>query len=89
MLVSGAVPRGLVPRTRHAKYGSLAHRATTSQRSSPTQDEIKILLDKAEGITRTLVHVAIFTGMRASELRGLTWPDVDLKEQVIPRPPTR
>jgi integrase len=45
----------------------------------PTRDEVRRLLDAApEGRNRTLLMVAAFTGLRASELRGLRWPDVNL-----------
>jgi integrase len=43
----------------------------------PTQDELKAILRAAEGYWRPLVVTAIFTGLRASELRGLPWKDVD------------
>jgi integrase len=36
-------------------------------------------LDTAAGRYRPLLLTAIFTGLRASELRGLRWSDVDLK----------
>ena len=36
-------------------------------------------LDTAAGRFRPLLLTAIFTGLRASELRGLRWDDVDLK----------
>jgi len=50
----------------------------------PTRDEIKRLLDAApEGRTRTLLMVAAFTGLRASELRGLRWPDVNFSRSTI------
>jgi integrase len=48
----------------------------------PTPEEIKRLLHAAADAPiglRTLLIVAIFTGLRASELRGLRWKDVDLK----------
>jgi integrase len=44
----------------------------------PTKDEIRALLTHAQGRYRLLLVTAIFTGLRASELRGLTWGDVDL-----------
>jgi integrase len=47
----------------------------------PTIDEIKALLRALEGSKwRPLLLTAIFTGLRASELRGLRWSDVDLKK---------
>jgi integrase len=44
----------------------------------PTKDEIRALLAVAQGRWRPLILTAIFTGLRASELRGLTWSDLDL-----------
>ena len=45
----------------------------------PSRDEIKRILDAANrGRRRPLMVTAIFTGLRASELRGLTWDAVDL-----------
>jgi len=45
----------------------------------PTPDEIKRILNAASGQLRPLLMTAIFTGLRASELRGLCWDDIDLK----------
>ena len=44
----------------------------------PTKDEIRAILAHAQGRWRPLLVTAIFTGLRASELRGLRWSDVDL-----------
>jgi integrase len=46
----------------------------------PTKDEIRAILAVAQGRIRPLIVTAIFTGLRASELRGLTWDDVDLEQ---------
>jgi integrase len=43
----------------------------------PTRGEIKAIVDKLEGRWRPFFLVAIFTGLRASELRGLCWRNVD------------
>jgi integrase len=45
----------------------------------PTTDEIKRMIAAAIGRQRPFLITAIFTGLRGSELRGLKWPDVDLK----------
>jgi integrase len=45
----------------------------------PTREEVKCILDAATGRLRPLLVTATFTGLRASELRGLRWEDVDLK----------
>jgi integrase len=46
----------------------------------PEPNEIKAIIGKLEGRWRPLLLTAIFTGLRASELRGLRWSDVDLKK---------
>ena len=45
----------------------------------PSPDEIKAILAHAKGRWRPFLVTAAFTGLRASELRGLRWCDVDLK----------
>jgi integrase len=45
----------------------------------PTPDEIGRILAGARGRWRPFLVTAVFTGLRASELRGLPWTDVDLK----------
>src|SRR5262245_4062540 len=47
----------------------------------PTPDEMRAIVAKLDcaGRHRPLLLTAIFTGLRASELRGLRWNDVDLK----------
>ena len=46
----------------------------------PRPDEIKAIVPHLQGRWRPLLLTAIFTGLRASELRGLQWSDVDLKK---------
>jgi integrase len=45
----------------------------------PTPDEIRQILAAVTTRWRPLLVTAVFTGLRASELRGLRWDDVDLK----------
>jgi integrase len=48
-------------------------------RDIPTPGEVRtIIACLGGGRTRSLLLTAIFTGLRASELRGLRWADVDL-----------
>ncbi len=49
----------------------------------PTPAEIKRLLTAVGDRLRPLVMTAVFTGLRASELRGLRWADVDLEAAVL------
>jgi integrase len=46
----------------------------------PRPDEIKAFIANLDGRWRPLLLTAVFTGCRASELRGLHWRDVDLKK---------
>jgi integrase len=45
----------------------------------PTLDEIRAIIASLDDRWRPLLLTAIFTGLRASELRGLRWSDVDFK----------
>jgi len=49
----------------------------------PSPEEIRAIVGKLEGRWRPLILTAIFTGLRASELRGLRWEDVDLKKAAL------
>ena len=48
----------------------------------PTTDEIRAII-AAAGRSRPLLLVAIFAGLRSSELRGLRWSDADLKQNLL------
>jgi integrase len=48
-------------------------------RDIPTPDEIGRMVKAAQGKQRVLLMTATSTGLRAAELRGLRWSDVDLK----------
>lgn len=49
----------------------------------PSRVELKTLMEAAAGRWRPLLLAAIFTGMRASEVRGLPWSNVDLEAGTI------
>jgi integrase len=49
----------------------------------PSPEEIRAIVGRLEGRWRPLLLTAIFTGLRASELRGLRWDDVDLKRSEL------
>jgi integrase len=44
----------------------------------PTPAEVRAVIAQLSGRGRPILLTAIFTGLRASELRGLRWADVDL-----------
>lgn len=49
----------------------------------PTKGHMRAILQHAPERWRPLIVTALFTGLRSSELRGLTWEHVDLKAKVI------
>ena len=49
----------------------------------PALEEIKAILTAAGPRAKPLLMVATFTGLRSSELRGLRWSDVDLKNSEL------
>ncbi|SFM05409.1 tyrosine-type recombinase/integrase [Shimia aestuarii] len=49
----------------------------------PTKEEIRTIIANAPDSHRAMFVTAIFTGMRISELRGLTWEGVDFERKVL------
>jgi integrase len=49
----------------------------------PAREEISSIIANLQGRWWPLILTAIFTGLRASELRGLRWEDVDLKKREL------
>jgi integrase len=49
----------------------------------PSKAELKLLIDGVSDQWRAFLLVAIFAGLRASELRGLPWSSVDLAAGII------
>jgi integrase len=49
----------------------------------PSREDVQRMLSLVSDRWRPLLVTAVFTGMRASELRGLRWQDVDLEGSAI------
>jgi integrase len=49
----------------------------------PTKAELQAIIAGAQGRWRPVILVAIFCGLRASELRGLRWSDIDFDARQI------
>jgi integrase len=88
-LLADAQERGLAIRNPvHEVRGRRKKKAASETRGSklkvgidiPTPDEVRAIIHAAKGRWRPFLLTAIFTGLRASELRGLRWSDVDLKK---------
>lgn len=94
-LLSDAVERGLAGRNAvreksRARQKGKENRQERRQKGKlkvgvdiPTREEIKAIINALEGRWRPLLLTAIFTGMRASELRGLRWADVSFERKEI------
>ena len=62
---------------------SAARRASSRSASTSTREEIKAIVGAAQGRWRPILLTAIFTGLRASELRGLRWADIDFDKREL------
>ncbi|MDT6940704.1 tyrosine-type recombinase/integrase [Brucella pseudogrignonensis] len=93
-MLADAQERGLVVRNAaremQAKRGKGASRSEKRQKGRlkvgidiPAREEITALLGSISGRWRPLIMTAIFTGLRASELRGLRWEDVDFEKKTL------
>lgn len=93
-LLADAAERGLVARNvvreRKKRRGSSDARQEKRQKGKlkigvdiPTREDIKALLGVLKGRWRPMILMAVFCGLRASELRGLRWQDVDLDKREI------
>jgi integrase len=94
-LLSDAQERGLVSRNvvrdlRRTRARGVERKAERRQKGKlkigvdiPTREEIKAVVEAAKGRWRPILLTAIFTGLRASELRGLRWADVDLEKREL------
>ncbi|MFM9859276.1 tyrosine-type recombinase/integrase [Pseudoxanthobacter sp. M-2] len=81
----GKVARNVVREVRARRTRGADSRSERRQRGRlkvgtdiPAPAEIRAIVEHLEGRWRPLILAAVFTGLRASELRGLTWRDVDL-----------
>ena len=94
-LLANAQEEGLVARNvvrevrasrRRGKERQAERRAKAKLRVGvdiPTPNEIRIIVGMLHGPLRPVLLTAIFAGLRASELRGLRWPNVDLVKREI------
>ncbi|WP_154806500.1 tyrosine-type recombinase/integrase [Sulfurovum lithotrophicum] len=48
-----------------------------------TDDEVRRILDAADGFLKLYLAIGFFTGMRMGEILGLMWSDIDLDKKVI------
>jgi integrase len=85
-LVARNVVRDLRGRRRKGKDRQIERRQKGKVKVGvdlPSRQEIKAIVEHVAGRWRPLLLTAIFTGLRASELRGLRWEDVDLEAREL------
>jgi len=85
-LVAQNVVRSLRARRRRGKERHADRRQKGRLKAGvdiPTPDEVRALIPHLSGRWRPLLLTAIFTGLRASELRGLRWMDIDFKRDEL------
>jgi integrase len=85
-LVARNVVREMRSSRRRGKERQAERRAKPKLRIGvdiPTPQEIKAIVTAPHGWWRPLLLTAIFTGLRASELRGLRWANVDLAKREL------
>jgi len=83
MAISEACRLGTVGHNVMAAAPLRLPRARRPQIVIPTKDEVRKLIAATHMPFRLVVSTACFTGLRQSEIRGLTWANVDLVEGVI------
>lgn len=82
-LISVAQARGLVAQNVAREVKLRRSSRDRKEATIPSKGELAAMLNGATGRWRPLIMTAIFTGLRASELRGLTWENVDFEAKVI------
>jgi integrase len=89
-ILDDAMERGLVAQNvaRRRKGGRNEHQNRHRRQLAvgadiPTPAEIRAIVGSLEGRWRPVLLTAIFTGLRASELRGLPWSNVDLTDNAL------
>lgn len=82
-IISAAQERGLVQNNVARDVKLRRSERHEPDRVFPTKDEIKSLIANAPERHQPLIMTALLTGMRMSELRGLTWDAVDFDRSVI------
>jgi integrase len=82
-LVAQNVVRSLSHRKKRREAERRQRRRLKVGTDIPTPEEIRAIVAHLQGRWRPLLLTAIFTGLRASELRGLQWSDIDFKKSEL------
>jgi integrase len=94
-MIADAQERGFIARNVVRDLRSRRKRGKQAQRESrhngklkvgvdiPSPDEIRAFLAVLDNRWRSILLTAVFTGLRASELRGLRWADIDFDRREL------
>lgn len=82
-IISAAQERGLVQHNVARDVKLRRSERHDPDRVFPTKDEIKALITNAPPKHQPIIMTALLTGMRMSELRGLTWGAIDFERSII------
>ncbi|MBX7502427.1 site-specific integrase [Qipengyuania sp. YG27] len=82
-IISAAQERGLVHHNVARDVKLRRSERHDPDRVFPTKNEIKALIENAPERHQPLIMTALLTGMRMSELRGLTWDAIDFNRSII------
>ena len=82
-MVGWAQRRGLIAVNPTEAVAVPTRRGEDTEVTIPTRAQIRAMVEAAAGYWRPFNLTAIFTGLRASELRGLAWKHVDLKAGMV------
>ncbi|OHD00877.1 MAG: integrase [Sphingopyxis sp. RIFCSPHIGHO2_01_FULL_65_24] len=82
-ILAEGMRRGLVAQNVAAKVKAGRSKREKPKAVIPTTAELRSMIDQADEAMKPLVMVAVFSGLRASEIRGLPWKDVDFKAKTI------
>lgn len=82
-IISESQRRGLVAQNVASGVKVIRPAREKAKITIPTKAELKAILDHAPDDLKPMLMTAIFTGLRSSELRGLRWSDIDLKNGVL------
>lgn len=82
-VLADANRRGLVAQNVASEVRVVRSKRDKKKIEIPTTAELKAMLAGAGSDLKPLLMMAIYTGLRASELRGLRWKDVNLKAGTV------
>lgn len=74
---------GLVDTNEAERVTTLKRRADKAERRPFTLEELKRILDVADGEWRGMILFGLYTGQRLGDIAALTWSNVDLQRQEV------